>query len=365
MGHLNKAVLPLHAAAGSVTTQIMTIHVAVSGVTGFIGSHIGRDLLRKGYFVHGTVRSNKPERIAHLTSEPSAAGNLKIFEADLNTPGAFDEAVKGCKYAIHVASPVVMNVKDPQKELVDPAVNGTLSFLRSCKVAGVEKVVLTSSVGAITDEGRANYTFTEKDFNTNSSLTRMPYCLSKVKAERAAWDFVKKEAPEMKLVVINPFLVIGPSLTKSTAESTELILNIASGVFFGIVDMLWTFVDVRDVSLCHILAMESDKAEGRYICAASDKTLHLKEVSEILRAKGYDPPMRNLAGPWITALLKTLSYVFPGQRGYFIRNYLGNHCVTSNAKIVKDLGVSFRDPVTAVEDTITDLVKWGHLHSAN
>ncbi len=218
----------------------MAIRVAVSGVTGFIGSHIARDLLRKGYVVHGTVRSNKPERIAHLTSEPSATDSLKIFEADLNTPGAFDEAVKDCKYAMHVASPYMLSAKDPQKELVDPAVNGTLSFLRSCKAAGVEKVVLTSSVAAITDEGRDNYTFTEKDFNTKSSLTRMPYYYSKLKAEQAAWDFAEKEAPEMKLVVINPLIVIGPSLTKSKTESADLLLSLVGGRFFGVLDLLWT-----------------------------------------------------------------------------------------------------------------------------
>ncbi len=240
-------------------------------------------------------------------------------------------------------------MKDPQKELVDPAVNGTVSFLRSCKSAGVQEVVLTSSAAAITNEGRENYIFTEKDYNTKSSLSRLTYYYSKAKAEEAAWDFVKKEAPEMKLVTINPVAVLGPSLTKVKGESANALVSLVKGIFPGIVDLVWTAVDVPDVSLCRILAMEADTAKGRYICAASQKPLHLRKIDEILRAKGYNPPMMGLSGSWVTSLMKIASYVFPGgQMGYYIRNHFGTHIIASNAKIVKDLGVSFRDPVDAI-----------------
>eukprot|EP00171_Calliarthron_tuberculosum_P010826 IDg10826t1 len=187
--------------------------------------------------------ANTPERTAHLTSHKNAAKCLELFEADLVKSGSFDECLTGCKMAMHVASPYHMDAKDPQKELVNPAVNGTLNFLRSCKKAGVEKVVLTSSIATIAGEGRCEHTFTEADMNTKSSLRCLPYYYSKVEAEKAAWKFIKEEAPDMKLVVINPIVVIGPNLTKSKNASVEIFEHIVNGTFGGILDFTWTFVD--------------------------------------------------------------------------------------------------------------------------
>lgn len=342
----------------------MGSRVAVSGITGFIGAHIASDLLSKGYIVHGTVRRNTPERLAHITSHPNAAESLKVFEADLARPGSFDECTNGCKWAIHVASPYAMDAKDPQKELVDPAVNGTLSFLRSCKAAGVEKVVLTSSIASVSDEARADHVFTEADFNTKSSLTRLPYYFSKAEAERAAWKFVEEEAADMKLVVINPSIVIGPNLTKSMNESAVLIKHVVNGTFRGIVDLTWTFVDVRDVSKAHIMAMESENASGRYICAASEKPISMKEMTALLQKRGYKPPTLNLTSSMTTGIIRKISYITPGgQEGVYTRNFVGTPFVMTNEKIKKELGMSFRDVEQTLNETIDDLVAKGHMKS--
>ncbi len=147
-------------------------------------------------------------------------------------------------------------------------------------------------------------------------------------------------------------------------ESADVLLSLVAWRFFGFLDLLWTFVDVGDVSLSHILLMELDSVEERYICGPSDKPVHLREVAKILLSKGYNPPMRDLTSSWIT-FIKTPSYLLPrGQAGHYTRNHLGAHLITSNAKIVKDLGNTFREPKTVIEGTITDLVKWGHLPSS-
>lgn len=278
--------------------------VCVSGITGFIGAQIVKDLLQKGYAVHGTARSiSNPDRLSHITSLPEASDHFKPFSADLLTPGSFDDALEGCTGAIHCASPYAMSkwsfvpksadnrcglklhpvliffllaplwscrfadVNDAQKDLIDPAVKGTLSFLESAAKANVPKVIVTSSVAAISDHGKPS-PYTEDDWNGTSSVTVMPYYSSKAQAERAAWDFAK-EHPGMNLVTVNPFVVIGPSMVASLNESNALLQTMAvkgpsDGGFPGIMDFTLTFVDVRDVSYAHILALESETAQGRY-----------------------------------------------------------------------------------------------------
>lgn len=333
----------------------------MSGITGLIGAQVAADLLARGYQVHGTARRNKPEKIAHLTSLTDVSGTLHVFEADLDAPGSFDDALAGCDYAIHIASPFASNVADAQKDLVDPAVNGTLSFLRSCKTAGVKKVVLTSSLAAIADGGADGKSVDEGDWNTRSSLKVLPYYYSKVEAEKAAWKFIEEEAPDIKLVVINPVIVLGPSLVKSLNESSRVIVNVVKGEFGGIFDLIFPFVDVRDVSQAHLLAMESDTAEGRYICCA-DPLVPMRQLCELVHARGFNIPMRDLTGQIPSLLIKLSSYVVPGGNdGQYVRNHLGNPIIPKNNKIRKDLGMEFRDPSDTIRETLDSLIKYGHL----
>ena len=335
------------------------IHVAVSGVTGFIGAHVARDLLAKGYHVHGTVRTNKPERVQHLTSL-DLPGTLQIFEADLLKEGSFDAALEGCKYAIHVASPYSVSVKDPQKELVDPAVKGTLSFLNAVKKAGIKKVVLTSSFAAMHSRGIIGKTYTEEDWNTESSLTSKPYYYSKTLAEKAAWDFV--EGTDIKLVVINPVAVYGPSLTKSINETVGIVVGVLKGRFPGIVDLGFPSVDVRDVSKAHVLAMESETASGRYLCCPIDNQISVRDITDICNENGFKAPTRDFSSPFFTRLIKLMSYVVPGgSEGETIRSFFGTPAVVSSEKIARDLKIDFIDARTSIKETLFDLVKWGHL----
>lgn len=340
----------------------LSTKVAVSGITGFIGAQVAADLLKRGYTVHGTVRKNTPERVAHLTNLDGSIGELNVFEADLLSENSFDAAVETCDYAIHVASPYAMEVSDAQKELVEPAVKGTLSFLGSCKKAGVKKVVLTSSLAAIADGGVKGKVFDESDWNTHSSLKYLPYYYSKAQAEKAAWDFIEKEAPEIKLVVINPVAVFGPSLVKSVNETAAILKNIVDGMFGGIVDLELPVVDVRDVSEAHIRAMESDSASGRYLCVSNQRLMSVAEMTETANELGFKAPTRNLRSKLATEIIKIASYLVPGGvTGQFVRGHLGNPIVLTNAKIVKDLEMEFRDPKDIIKDTFDNLLEWGHM----
>ena len=166
---------------------ISTAPVCVTGATGYVASEIVSQLLGAGYSVVGTTRDpERAQREGHITSLPGAGERLRLVAADLMTPGAFDEAVAGSEYVVHTASPYMTDVEDPQRDLVDPAVEGTLSVLNACERAGtVKRVVLTSSFAAITDEPDGSL-LDETVWNTKSTLKRNPYYFSKAQAERGS-----------------------------------------------------------------------------------------------------------------------------------------------------------------------------------
>lgn len=334
--------------------------VAVSGVSGYIGAELTKQLLELGYNVHGTVRKNTPEKLQHLTSLPEAA-QLKVFEADLLDEGSFDDAVAGCTGAFHVASPYITSVADAQKQLVDPAVKGTLNFLGACKKAGVEKVVVTSSIAAVTGGGeRRGKVLTEDDWNDDSTVDFLPYYYSKVCAERAAWDFAKESG--LRVITINPGAVLGPSMISTLGESAGLLKMVREGRFMGVVDFALPAVDVRDVAHAHVLALESERAEGRYLCCADGPPLHVRDMVNLLKEKGYKVRDTDLTAPALSWAIRLSGYLTPGVQGQVARRYVGLTTPASNEKIRKDLGITFRKIVPDVlSDTVDDMIKWKHL----
>ena len=338
--------------------------VLVTGASGFVASHIVRQLLEDGYRVRGTVRD--PERTraeGHLTALPDASERLELVRADLLTPHAFDDAVTGCAYVIHTASPYVIDVDDPQRDLVDPAVLGTTSVLQSCLEAeGVRRVVLTSSGAAISDQANGHIN-TEEDWNTRSSLTRNPYYHSKTLAERAAWDFVATNDPGFDLVVINPFYVIGPSLVPGVNTSHTFFTGFTNGRIPAVLAIDWPFVDVRDVASAHVLAMELPAAGGRYIVAA--ETWSMRQVIDLLRANGWGdryrlPSLSMDRGPGVALSRLAVNLQPPGPRSY-MKSHLGGHMRFDNTKARTELGIEFRDVDQTILDTMDDLERWGHL----
>ena len=211
--------------------------ILVTGGTGYIGSYVVKDLLEKGNTVRLTVRDkSKKEKYQFLKNiAKKSNGTLEIWEADLLKEGSYDEAVEGCDSIAHMASPFILNIKDAQLDLVDPAVKGTINVLEAAnKSSTVKKVVLTSSTVAIYGDGidmRNQHlsSFTEEQFNTSSTIDHQPYPFSKVQAEKKAWEIANNQS-SWELVVLNPSFVMGPSLaTGSQSESLKFMADMLSG----------------------------------------------------------------------------------------------------------------------------------------
>lgn len=340
--------------------------VFVSGATGFIAGQIVARLLAAGYGVRGSIRRGASEHTTErLRALPGADSRLTFVEADLRAANAFAGLLEGCTYVQHVASPYVLDVTDPQRDLVDPAVQGTTAMLEACLATpGIRRVVLTSSMAAIMDEPIEGHVYSEADWNTASSLTRNPYYLSKVLAERAAWRFVDERQPPWDLIAINPFLVIGPSLTPTLNVSNGVIAGLLNGAYPAVPSLTWGIVDVRDVAEAHVRAMETASAHGRYLCAA--QLMSARRLVALLREHGYGRyrlPRFHLDHPIGTWVARLAAYAQrPGVRQY-LHAHLGRVPQFDNAKIRRDLAMTFRPPHGTVLDAAADLVTWGHVQA--
>nr|XP_027094763.1 cinnamoyl-CoA reductase 1-like [Coffea arabica]XP_027094764.1 cinnamoyl-CoA reductase 1-like [Coffea arabica] len=259
--------------------------VCVTGASGYIASWLVKFLLQRGYTVKASVRDlNDPKKVEHLLALDGAKERLQLFKANLLEEGSFDAAIDGCDGVFHMASPFYHTVTDPQAELIDPALKGTLSVLGSCaKSPSVKRVVLTSSIAAVAFNGKPR----TPDVVVDETWWSLPefckqmklwYVLSKTLAEDAAWKFVKEKGLDM--VTINPAMVIGPLLQPTLNTSAAAILNLINGAeTFPNSSMGW--VDVKDVANAHILAFENPSASGRYCLV--ERVVHYSEVVNILR----------------------------------------------------------------------------------
>ena len=345
----------------------MTTRVLLSGANGFIASHTIAALLEAGHEVIGTMRDPADSAAsAHLRALPGAAARLTLVGADLLTRGAFEPYAREADYVIHMASPYQLTVADADRDLVQPAVRGTSGMLEACaRSPRVKRVVLTSSMAAITDEPDSAQVLSEADWNDKSSLTRNPCYYSKTLAERAARNFHRSRKPARSLVVINPFIVIGPAMVKGVNQSNKMLVDMMMGAYPAIMGLTWGFVDVRDVAIAHLRAMTSDVASGRYLCAG--ETRSMREVVALLRDHGYAHtrlPKLGLDSPFGNKLALLASYTQPTGVATYLRSHLGRVVRYDNGKIQRELGVSFRDLNSSILETAADLARWGHVPTA-
>ncbi len=265
------------------------IKVLVTGGTGYLASWIIKLLLDKGIKVHATVRNpSDTQKFEHLT-KIDKTDLITFYKADLLNSGSFEEAMQGCDYIIHTASPFFLSgFKDAQKELIEPAKLGTRNVLETAKkVESIKRVVLTSSVVAVYgDAVDVNQTkadiFTEDHWNTTSNLEHQPYSFSKTVAEKEAWTIAKTQT-NWDLVVINPGWIMGPSLShRNDSFSIKTMIEFGNGTYrTGVPDMQFGGVDVRDVAKAHVNAMLLPQAKGRHILV--NKTGSMIEIANIIR----------------------------------------------------------------------------------
>ncbi len=331
--------------------------VLVTGGTGYIASWIVKKLLESGVHVRTTVRSKsnrtKKEHLELIAQK--ASGTLEVFEADLLEDGSFSEAMDGCGIVFHVASPFLLGkIKNPEKTVVQPALEGTRNVLNTVNCTeSVKRVVLTSSVVAIYGDAIDIQTteqeiFTEKYWNETSSVSHNPYSYSKKVAEEEAWRIADSQ-DRWRLVVINPGFVMGPSLSKRIDfSSAEFMRSMLNGKFkTGAADMDFCLVDVRDVAEAHILAATRPDASGRHILVSD--TLSFIDFAKILRGRyenKYALPRR--VAP------KAMLYLFGPIVGglslkYILRN-VGIRMRFDNSYSKENLGIEY----TPIDQTLID-----------
>lgn len=327
--------------------------VCVTGASGFIASHLVGELLRQGYRVRGTVRDPSDDaKTAHLRAlAKETDGELELVAADLMKPNAFDDAVAGCPFVCHTASSVRLSADDPQREIVDVAVDGTLNVLRSIARAGdAQRVVVTSSIAAVVDEERQDeLLFTEEHWNESAKVDVNPYPLSKTKAERAAWDFVDKQPAEARfeLLTINPSWVLGPVLAKVHGRSSPAVMrDLLTGKFPMVPKLAFNVVDVRDVALAHVRALQRPQAKGRFIVSHTRGTL--PELAAMLRAAFPTRKVPRFSMP--NPLMYVVAMFDSRITWSFLRRNLDANTRVDNSKSVDVLGLSYR----AVADTVRD-----------
>ncbi|KAJ0837602.1 putative cinnamyl-alcohol dehydrogenase [Helianthus annuus] len=261
--------------------------VCVTGASDYIASWLVKLLLDRGYTVHATMIRKKTE---HLLAFDGAKERLSLFEANLTAEGSFDSAVNGCVCVFHTASPVIISVDDPQAQLIDPAVKGTLNVLKSAaKVQSLKKVVLTSSMAVVVSGKRLleSGVMVDETWFTDPLVCeqkKLWYRLSKTLAEDTAVKFAKEKG--LELVVINPGYVIGPFLQPTLNLTTEGIMGLIKTGKEVFSDGIYRLVDVRDVATAHILAFENPKANGRY-CIVGKAVLTILSTSPSLEIRYY------------------------------------------------------------------------------
>ena len=259
--------------------------VLVTGITGYIGEHCAAALLREGYEVVGTVRSlAKADATRKAISNVAQTDNLSFVEADLLSDKGWDDAMQGCSYVLHVASPFFLKEPQNENELIAPAVDGTLRVIKAAKSAEVKRLVLTSSTFAII-AGKETGKYGPQDWSdTNKNIGA--YAKSKTLAERAAWAEVK--GSNLELAVINPGAVFGPPIgSKDGAQNVAMMADMIAGKMPMIPDMAMGMVDVRDVAKLHIAAMTKSGASGKRFIACTAEPIEMSTVTQVLRDAGY------------------------------------------------------------------------------
>ena len=336
----------------------------VTGATGYVAGWLVKELLAAGVTVHAAVRDpSNTAKVAHLTQIAEASlGTLKLFAADLLQEGSYAETMAGCGVVFHTASPFTTNVKDPQTELIDPAVKGTRNVLETANAtASVTRVVLSRSCAAIYSDAAdcaaaPDGVLTEAVWNDTASLDHQPYSLSKTLAEKAAWDIAQAQ-DKWKLVVVNPSLVVGPSLQKSpTSESFALVKMLTGGSMkMGAPRFGFGAVDVRDLAQAHLAAAYIPQAEGRNIISAHNTDfLQLAEVLAARYGAAYPLPKR--------AMPKWLVWLAGPSQGISRKTVSRNVNVpwrADNSKGIRELGMTYRPLAESMEDMLEKMAADG------
>ena len=332
--------------------------VLVTGATGFIASHTILALINKGYEVRGTARSaSKADKLNATLSQYSGKPiEIELVSADLTKDEGWAEAMDGVTYLQHLASPIPNNLPKDPNELIIPAKEGALRALKAAKAAGVKRAVMTSSFASIGygwgDQRPA--TLDESHWSNPDNLKdNTSYTRSKAIAEKAAWDYIAGDGAGLELATINPVAVLGPAMSGDVSASLELVTQPMLNKVPAFPQLTFGIVDVRDVALAHVAAMEKPEAAGERFLVG-DKILKFTEIGAILR-EAY-PDRKLPKGELPSWLVRMLTLVNPTLKQ--IVPELGQTRSYSSEKSKQVLGLDYipaKDAVLASTDSLIEL----------
>ncbi|MBE9462760.1 SDR family oxidoreductase [Dyadobacter subterraneus] len=334
--------------------------VLVTGGSGFIAVHCILQLLEAGYQVRTTVRSltREPDVRAMLKEGGFEAGDrLSFIVAELGSDANWIEAITGCTYVLHVASPTPLNQYEHEDEMIIPAREGVLRVLRIARKSGVKRVVLTSAVGAIV-YGHKPQTipFTEKDWTITTGDVPA-YQKSKTLAERAAWDFIEREGDGLELSVVNPVGVLGPVLGPDYSHSIHFLKSMMEGKMPGCPKVNSSYVDVRDVADLHLRVMTEPAAKGQRFIATAGESIWMVDIAKILKQNMSALANKVNAKELPNTLVRIAALTNPVAKA--IIPFLGKVMNTTNKKAVSMLGWSPRSTEEAITATAESLIRLG------
>ncbi len=339
--------------------------VIVTGASGYVATHIVQQLLQAGYKVRGTVRSLLDDKkVTPLrTICPSSQHNLELVEADLLSPESWIPAVRGCTYVIHTASPVPARYRNPddENEYLKPIVEGTLSVLKACREVGnIRRFVLTGSLTAVTPFSAVSRTYSDEDC-IDPATEEMVYPKSKALAEKAARSFVDElpQGERFDLVTVIPSVIIGPPLCGYVAPSMGFGGKLLNREWPLLPHINMNFIDVRDVALVHIRAMELPQAAGKRFLVTAEN-LWFKDLAVLFdkefRKYGYEVSTRS--APYI--LLWIFSFCSEDARQACAA--WGKVHQFDNTPMKEVLGVTPRDVRQSVLDMAHSMIDKGFIH---
>lgn len=333
--------------------------VLVTGGSGFVGAHCILQLLQQGYRVRTTVRSLAREADLRAMLKVGGADpgpSLSFIAADLNADAGWREAVAGCDFVLHVASP---NAPKHEHELIGPARDGTLRVLRAARDAGVRRVVLTSSFGTMCyGPPRSGRPFSEADW-TDPDGKINAYVKSKTLAELAAWDFIASQGGALELAAINPGAIFGPALGPDYSVSAGIIKRLMDRSMPSCPRLSYGIVDVRDVADLHLRAMTMAAAKGERFIAIAGASMSIQDIALLLKARMGEAAARvptRVAPDWLLRLVAlfdpAVAQIVPS---------LGKAKPGTNEKARRLLGWSPRSSEEAVLATAESFMRLGLL----
>ena len=331
----------------------MNKKVLLTGISGYIGNHCAVELLKNWYSVRGSVRSlSKSKQVTDaIKKEVDPRDNLEFCELDLLSDDGWDDAIKGCEFLMHVASPFINIEPKDENEYIRPAVDGTIRALNAAKSAGIKRVVLTSSMVSMLENADKSINVDAESWTNVKAKNVSAYSKSKTLAERAAWEFISGQTDDkpMELSVVNPGPVFGPTLSGDlSGASMGMFKQMMVGKMPMMPQASINMSDVRDIAKIHVLALENEKADGKRFIVTTEEPIAFQDVAKILKSNGYDKVSTKLAPNF---LLKIMGYI--DREAKSMRSFIGK---TYNGDVSSTMEVFDWNPIP-FKKTVLDTAK--------